>query len=103
MLGLPGSCLLLPYVPLYRLRWHRENYCNCALVHLDEHLNRESRKLTVMIKRETGQPLDRPWECLEFLRFDEGPLPGQAHTRPEFGERGAPRGYIVVPPSNSNG
>ena len=51
-----------------------------------------------MIQRETGQPLDRPWECLEFLRFDEGLFPGQAHTRPEFGERGAPRGYIVAPP-----
>ena len=33
--------------------------------------------------------------------LDEGPLPGQAHTRPEFGERGASRGYIVAPPSNS--
>ena len=85
MLGLPGSRVLLPYVPLYRLRWHRENYCDCALVHLDEHLSRESRKPTVMIQRETGQPLDRPPECLEFLRFDEGPFPGQAHTRPEFG------------------
>ena len=56
-----------------------------------------------MIQRETGQPLDRPWECLEFLRFDEGPLLGQAHTRPEFGERGAFRGYIVAPPSSSYG
>ena len=58
MLGLLGSRVLLPYVPLYRLRRHRENYCDCALVHLDEHLSRESRKLTVMIQRETGQPLD---------------------------------------------
>ena len=49
MLGLPGSYVLLPYVPLYRLRRHQENYCDCALVHPDEHLNRESRKLTVMI------------------------------------------------------
>ena len=49
MLGLPGSCVLLPYVPLYRLRRHQENYCDCALVHPDEHLSRESRKLTVMI------------------------------------------------------
>ena len=62
MLGLPGSCVLLPYVPLYRLRWHRENYYDCALVHLDEHLSRESRKLNIMIKRETGQPLDDPAE-----------------------------------------
>ena len=49
MLGLPGSCVLLPYVPLYRLRQHQENYCDCAMVHPDEHLSRESRKLTVMI------------------------------------------------------
>ena len=103
MLGLPSSCVFLPYVPLYRLRWHRENYCDCALVHPDEHLSRESQKLTVMIQRETGQPLDRLLECLEFLRFHEGPLPGQAHTRPEFGERGASRGYIVSPLSNSSG
>ena len=60
MLGLPGSRVLPPYVLLYRLMWHRENYCHCALVHLDEHLSRESRKLTIMIKRETGQPLDDP-------------------------------------------
>ena len=52
MLGLPGSRVLLPYVPLYQLRWHRENYCDCALVHPDEHLSRESRKLTVMMRRE---------------------------------------------------
>ena len=58
MLGLPGSRILLPYVLPYQLRWHRENYYDCALVHLDEHLSRESRKLTIMIKRETGQPLD---------------------------------------------
>ena len=54
-----------------------------------------------MILRETGQPLDDPPESLGFLRIDEGPFPGQAHTRPEFGERGAPRGYVVAPPSNS--
>ena len=64
MLGLPGSRVLLPYVPLYRLRRHRENYCDCALVHLDEHLSRENRKLTVMIQHETGQPLD---DSAEFL------------------------------------
>ena len=56
-----------------------------------------------MIQRETSQPLVRPPECLEFLRTDEGPFPGQAHTRPEFGEHGAPRGYIVAPPSYSYG
>ena len=49
MLGLPGSCVLVPYVSFYQLRQHQENYCDCALVHPDEHLSRESRKLTVMI------------------------------------------------------
>ena len=52
MLGLPGSHVLLPYVPLYRLRQHRENYSDCVPVLPDEHLSRESRKLTVMIRRE---------------------------------------------------
>ena len=85
MLGLPGSRVLLPYVPLYRLRRIRENYCDCALVHPDEHLSRESRKLTVMIKRETGQPLDDLAESSGFLRINEGSFPGQAHTHPEFG------------------
>ena len=63
MLGLPGSCVLVPYVSLYGLRQHQENYCDCALVHPDEHLSRESRKLTVMIERETGQLLDDLLEC----------------------------------------
>ena len=85
MLGLPGSCVLLPYVPYHQLMQHQENYCDCAPVRLGEHLSGESRKLTVMIQRETGQPLDRPWECLEFLRFDEGPFPSQACTHPEIG------------------
>ena len=49
MLGLPGSCVLLPYVPYHRLTWHQENYCDCAPVRLGEHLSRESQKLTVMI------------------------------------------------------
>ena len=51
-LGLPGSHVLQPYVPLYRLRRHRENYYDCVPVLPDEHLSRESRKLTVMIRRE---------------------------------------------------
>ena len=84
MLGLPGSHVLLPYVPLYRLRWHRENYCDCSLVHLDEHLSRESRKLTVMIKRETGQPLDDLAESSGFLCINEGPFPDHVRTRPVF-------------------
>ena len=84
MLGLPGSRVLLPYVPLYRLRWHRENYCDCALVHPDEHLSRESRKLTVMILHETGQPLDDLAESSGFLRINEGPFPGHVCTHPVF-------------------
>ena len=84
MLGLPGSHVLLPYVPLYRLRWRQENYCDCALVHPDEHLSRESRKLTGMIKRETGQPLDDLAESLGFLRINEGPLPGHVRTCARF-------------------
>ena len=85
MLGLPGSLVLLPYVPLYRLRRHRENYYDCATVHLDEHLSRESRKLTVMIKRETGQPLDDLAESSGFLRINEGPFSGHLCTCPIFG------------------
>ena len=49
MLGFPGSCVLVPYVPLYRLGQHQENYCDCAPVRPGEHLRRESRKLTVMM------------------------------------------------------
>ena len=85
MLGLPGSRVLLPYIPLYRLRRHRENYCDCALVHPDEHLSRESRKLTFMIKRETGQPLDDLAESSGFLRINEGPFPGHVRMRTVFG------------------
>ena len=103
MLGFPGSCVLLPYIPLYRLRRHQENYCDCALVHPTEHLSRESRKLTVMISRETGQPLDDLAESSGFLCINEGPFPGQACTRPNPDERGATRGYIVAPLSKSYG
>ena len=85
MLGLPGSRVLLPYVLLYRLRWHRENYCDCAPVHQDEHLSRESRKLTVMIKRETGQPLNDLAESSGFLRINEGPFPSHVRTRTVLG------------------
>src|SRR4051812_27593691 len=86
MLGLPGSYVLLPYVPFYRLRRHQENYCDCTLVRPDEHLSRESRKLTVMIKRETGQPLDDLAESSGFLRINEGPFLGHVRTRPIFGQ-----------------
>ena len=92
MLGLPSSCVLLPYVPLYRLRRHQENYCDCALVQPGEHLSGESRKPTVMIWRETGQPINDSLESVGFLRINEGPFPGQAHTRPEFGRAQSPPG-----------
>ena len=58
MLGLPGSWVRRLTFRYNWLRWPKENYCDCALVILDEHLSRESRQLTVMIKRETSQPLD---------------------------------------------
>ena len=103
MLGLPGSRVLLPYVPLYRLRWHRENYCDCALVHPDEHLSRESRKLTVMIKRETGQPLDDLAESSGSLCINEGPFPGHVHTRPYSDAREGTSGYIVALTLDSHG
>ena len=104
MLGLPGSRVLLPYVPLYRLRRHRENCYGCAMVHLDEHLSRESRKLTVMIKRETGQPLDDLAESSGFLRINEGPVfPVMYVHAPYSDERGSTRGYVVAPLSNSYG
>ena len=48
-----------------------------------------------MIWRETGQPLDDSPEPIGFPRFDEGPLPGQAHMRPEFGRAQLPpRSYL---------
>ena len=52
MLGLPGSWVCCLTFRSYRLRRPKENYCDCALVIPDEHLSRESRKLTVMIRRE---------------------------------------------------
>ena len=104
MLGLPGSRVLLPYVPLYRLRWHQENYCDCALSHPDEHLSRESRKLTVMIKRETGQPLDDLAESSGFLRISEGLVFPVMYMRAPYSDsRENTRGYIVAPLSNSYG
>ena len=87
----------------YRLRWPKENYCDCALVIPDEHLSRESRKQTVMIWRETGQPLDDSPESVGFLRINEGPFPGHVHTRPYSDAREGTRGYIVAPPLYSHG
>ena len=80
-----------------------ENYCDCALVIPDEHLSRESRKLTVMIQRETGQPLEDSSESSGFLCINEGPFPGHVHTRPYPNAREGTRGYIVDPPSNYYG
>ena len=93
----PAPMFLLPYVPFYQLRRHRENYCDCALVHPDEHLSRERRKLTVMMKRETGQPLEVPVESSGFLRINEGPYPGHGRTRPVFGREQKYQGLYSSP------
>ena len=85
MLGLPGSWVCRLTFRYNRLRWPKENYCDCALVILDEHLSRESRKLTVMMQRETVQPLEDSPESLGFLRIIEGPFPGHVHTCTLFG------------------
>ena len=74
MLGLPGSWVCRLTFRSYQLRRTKENYCDCALVIPDEHLSRESQKLTVMIQRETGQPLDDSSESIGFLRINEGPV-----------------------------
>ena len=85
MLGLLGSWVCRLMFRYYRLRRPKENYCDCALVIPDEHLSRESRKLTVMIQQETVQPLEDLSESLGFLRINEGPFPSQACTLPESG------------------
>ena len=103
MLGLPGSWVRRLTFRYNWLRWPKENYCDCALVILDEHLSRESRKLTVMIQRETGQPLDDSPESLGFLRINKGPFPGQVHARPYSDARDGTRGYIVAPILESRG
>ena len=103
MLGLPGSWVCRLTFRYYRLRWPKENCCDCSLVIPDEHLSGESRKLTVMMQRETVQPLDDSPESLGFLRINEGPFPGHVHTRPYQYAREGTRGYIVAPPSNSYG
>ena len=103
MLGLPGSWVCRLMFCYYRLRWPKENYCDCALVIPDEHLSRESRKLTVMIQRETDQPLEDLPESLGFLRINEGPFPGHVHTRPYSDASESTRGYIVAPSFDSRG
>ena len=103
MLGLPGSWVCRLTFRYYRLRWPKENYCDCALVIPDERLSRESRKLTAMIQRETVQPLEDPPESLGFLRINEGLFSGHVHMRPYSDAREGTRGYIVVPPLYSHG
>ena len=103
MLGLPDSWVCRLTFRSYRLRQPKENYYDCALLIPDEHLNRESRKLTVMIQRETGQPLKDSSESSGFLRINEGPFPDHVHTHPYPDARGSTRGYIVAPPLNSYG
>ena len=103
MLGLPVSWVCCLMFHSYRLRWPKENYCDCALVIPDEHLIRESRKPTVMIHRETDQPLNDSPESLGFLRINEGPFPGQVHTRPYSDAHEGTRGYIVAPTLESRG
>ena len=75
MLGFASSWVFRLTFRYYRLRWPKENYCDCALVIPDEHLSTESQKLTVMIQRETGQPLDDSPESLGFLRITKGRFP----------------------------
>ena len=103
MLGLPGSWVCRLTFCYNRLRWPKENYCDCALVILDEHLSRESRKLTIMMLRETIQPLEDSPESLGFLRINEGPFPGHVHTHPYSDACACTRGYIVSPPLDSHG
>ena len=57
----------------------------------------KAEKLTVMILRKSVQPLEDLPESLGFLRINEGPFPGQVHTRPYSNAREGTRGYIVAP------
>ena len=101
--GFPGSWVCRLTFRYERLGWPKENYCDCALVIPDEHLSRESRKLTVMIQRETVQPLEDLSESLGFLRINEGPFPSHVHTHPYLDASVRTRGYIVAPPLDSHG
>ena len=103
MFGLPGSWVCRLMFRYYRLRRSKENYYDCALVIPDEHLSRESRKLTLMIQRETVQPLEDSPESLGFLRINEGSPSGDVHMRPYTDARACTRGYIVAPPVDSHG
>ena len=103
MLGLPGSWVCRLMFRSYRIRRPKENYCDCALVIPDENLSRESRKLTVMIQRETVQPLEDLSESLGSLCINEGPFPDHVHTRPYSDAREGTRGYLVAPLLDSHG
>ena len=103
MLGLPDSWVCRLMFRYYQLRRPNENYCDCALVIPDEHLSRESRKLTVMIQCETDQPLEDSPESLGFLRINEGPFPGHVHMRLYSDAREGTRCYIVSPTLESRG
>ena len=87
----------------YRLWRPKENHYDCALVIPDEHLSRESQKLTVMIQRETDQPLEDSSESLGFLRINEGPFPGHVHMHPYWDAHEGTRGYVVAPTLDSHG
>ena len=53
--------------------------------------------MTVMIKRETGQPLDELAESSGFLRINKGPFPDHVHTRPVFGRAQKYQGLYSSP------
>ena len=103
MLGLPGSWVCRLTFHSYRLRRPKENYCDCALVIPDEHLSRESQKLTVMIQRETIQPLEDLSESVGSLRINEGPFLSHVHMCPYSDACKGTRGYIVAPPLDPHG
>ena len=101
--GFPRLLGLPPYVPFLSAKAAKGELRDCAPVIPDEHLSRESRKVTVMMQRETVQPLEDLAESLGFLRINDGPFPGHVHTRPYSDAREGTRGYIVAPPLDSHG
>ena len=92
-----------PYVPFLSAKAAKAELLRLCPVIPDEQLSRESRKLTVMIQRETVQPLEDLPESLGFLSINEGPFPGHVHMRPYSDAREGTRGYIVAPPLDSHG
>ena len=57
----------------------------------------EKAELTVMIKHETGQPLDDSTESSGFLRINEGLFLGHVRTRPVFGQAQKYQGLYSSP------